>query len=642
MGKARGLRPLQGIAASNPKGILAVMPTQQEQEHQPLLGQVLPHSEYRAAPAHDQSSSPSAGAARRTASAAATPATAEPDMPSLRVLAPVLMAVWVPVFVGALDTTIVATLQSSISSGFHRSEQSSWLGASFFLATCCFTPLYGRLCDPALLGRRWTLILSTGLFALATALCGLAPSMEALIAGRFVAGMGMAGLSVSSSVIMSDWVPIKNRGLLQGALNVLWGLGSGLGGPIGGWMNDHIGWRNAFLIQLPFLLISAVLVILKVHDHHAPGLPTAPETEPSATVPLSQRMGQIDLLGSLTLLCGLGTTITALSILSTQDEEPARKWACRLLILGPLSLVLFFKVEQRAERPILPLKILHSRTPLSHIVANFCVSGGAMSFLYITPLFFQAVRLQSASAAGRRLSPYSLAVAVASLSTGIYIRATGQYYRASIWMNIVMIITPLTFAFVVVCPNVPDWVFYFLVVPQGLGGVSVTTATLIAYVALVRLLFTKVVSRLTLYFCILRLTIKTWNRLINAVDRTDMALATGVSYLFRSAGQAVVVSGSGILLQSLLAKDLRQRLYGPDAAELIARIRHEAALIPYLPSPVREEAVAAYAHALHVVYTALFFLGLIALGANVCMKRKPLPGFEDKRVDRDEESDSAC
>lgn len=68
-------------------------------------------------------------------------------MPPLSRLAPICVAIWVPVFVASLDSTIVATLVGSVSSSFNRSEQAAWLGSSYLLSVCCFTPIYGRLCD---------------------------------------------------------------------------------------------------------------------------------------------------------------------------------------------------------------------------------------------------------------------------------------------------------------------------------------------------------------------------------------------------------------------------------------------------------------------------------------------------------------
>jgi hypothetical protein len=69
---------------------------------------------------------------------------ADPQMPPWRTLIPVLSACWVPVFVSSLDSTIIATLLTSISSDFKSSEQAAWLGSAFLVSLCCFTPIYGR------------------------------------------------------------------------------------------------------------------------------------------------------------------------------------------------------------------------------------------------------------------------------------------------------------------------------------------------------------------------------------------------------------------------------------------------------------------------------------------------------------------
>jgi MFS family permease len=165
--------------------------------------------------------------------------------PPAKIVIPLCIAIWVPVLVSSLDSTIVATLVGSISSSFNKSEQSAWLGTSYLLSVCCFTPIYGRLCDA--MGRRNTMLLALFFFTLGTLLCGIASSMEMLIAARALAGVGGGGLMTCTSTILSDVVPLRDRGLYQGLTNIIYGLGSGMGGPVGGVLNDTLGWRNAFL-----------------------------------------------------------------------------------------------------------------------------------------------------------------------------------------------------------------------------------------------------------------------------------------------------------------------------------------------------------------------------------------------------------
>lgn len=121
-----------------------------------------------------------------------------------------LLALWSGVFLGALDGmlprqlvttgydhipiptgTIVATLLSPIGAHFNRSNQSSYIGTAYLLSVCCFTPLYGRLSD--IIGRKGAMLLALSLFGSGTLLCGIAPSMNVLIAARAIAGMGGGG-----------------------------------------------------------------------------------------------------------------------------------------------------------------------------------------------------------------------------------------------------------------------------------------------------------------------------------------------------------------------------------------------------------------------------------------------------------------
>ena len=289
----------------------------------------------------------------------------DPKTPPMRVLVPILIACWVPVFIGSLDSTIVATLLSSISSSFHSSEQSAWLGSAFLVSVACFTPIYGRLCD--ILGRRNTLLLAQSFFATGTLLCGLSNSMPMLIAARAIAGMGAGGVTTTASVVMSDLVPLKNRGLLQGLTNIVFGLGGGLGGPIGGWLNDSIGWKPAFLIQIPVLAIALVLIAIFIENK-----PRAQSPTPVVHETRWQQLKNVDSLGSLTLLIGVSAPLIALSLMSANDRPVSDPYVIAGLVLGPIFLAAFVYIEAYiAAKPILPLRLLKQRTGLSHALSNF-------------------------------------------------------------------------------------------------------------------------------------------------------------------------------------------------------------------------------------------------------------------------------
>ncbi|KAH9930877.1 major facilitator superfamily domain-containing protein [Fomitopsis serialis] len=100
----------------------------------------------------------------------------------------ILAGIWTATFLSSLNTTLVATLLPSISSEFNKSHQAHWLGTSYLLATCTFTPLYGRLCN--VMGRRDANQMAVYFAAVGTAACGFSGNMEWLIAARFLSGLG--------------------------------------------------------------------------------------------------------------------------------------------------------------------------------------------------------------------------------------------------------------------------------------------------------------------------------------------------------------------------------------------------------------------------------------------------------------------
>ena len=119
----------------------------------------------------------------------------------------------------------------------------------YFIANAASQPIAGRFID--VFGRRSGLIVCNIVFGIETLLCGLASSEWAIILGRVVAGLGGGGIYAISTIVGSDLVPLRKRGIFQGLSTIPVGVGTGLGGLFGGWMNDNWGWKWAFLIQVP-------------------------------------------------------------------------------------------------------------------------------------------------------------------------------------------------------------------------------------------------------------------------------------------------------------------------------------------------------------------------------------------------------
>jgi len=112
--------------------------------------------------------------------------------------------------------------------------------------------------------------------------------------------------------------------------------------------------------------------------------------------------------------------------------------------------------------------------------------------------------------------------------------------------------------------------------------------------------------------------------LIASVSTEDIAVATGIMYLFRTTGQVLGVSLSGILLQGVLVDQLRKRITGPGSSDIINEIRHSISVIPELAPPLRNAAVESYATALRVVFISQIATSFLALVACAFIEENPL------------------
>lgn len=516
------------------------------------------------------------------------------EMPPASRLVPILATIWVPVFVASLDSTVVATLVGSISSSFSAAEQASWLGTSYLLSLCCFNPLVGRLAD--VFGRRTTLIVSIALFTAGTLGCGAAPSFRWFLLARVVAGAGGGGLTTTGNIIMSDIIPLRNRGLMQGATNILFGLGSGLGGPVGGLCNDWIGWRNAFYIQVPFLAVALALALKYISDGDRHG-------HDATAIPTSVKLRRIDFLGSFTLVAAVALLLIPLSLVSGADYSFSNPLIYALLITGGLASFLFIAIELKvAQHPVLPMRLLSHNTGVGVALSNFALSVTSFATLYTFPLYFQAVRLESASEAGLHLIPYSVALSISSVTAGFYMRQTGRFKIYNSVMSTMQLVSAVFFF--LLTPRTPEFITYLAIIPMGVGGAGILTCTLIA--------------------------------LINAVPRSDIAVSTAMTYLFRSTGQVLGVQLSGTILQFTLKRELYARIGDTD---LVEQIRHSSTLIPTLPRHVREAAVQAYYLSLRNVFLFIAIVSIVTVASSLLIEDKVLPEFTKAREQRTEQED---
>ncbi|KAH9816450.1 major facilitator superfamily domain-containing protein [Melampsora americana] len=459
------------------------------------------------------------------------------DLPNYKKLT-IFTATWTAVFLGALDSTIVATLSSSIASSFSAANEVSWLATSYLLSLSATSALYGRLSN--LVGRQLSLFIALTLFTIGTIACGLSTTMNSFIFARFVAGMGGGGVMTTSSIIASDLVPLNRRGMVQGLANICFGAGAALGGPLGGWLADGLGWRYAFIVQVPVLVLAMGMVAYFI-DYCCEGEATNK----------AELIRRIDWWGSLTLVLWNGSLLLSLSFKNNQQYP----WTDPRVYLTLFSFLVFFIaflcIEARvASEPVLPIKLLKLKSPSSIACTFFLIRFVFFTFvLYMYPMYLETVASQTSSEAGLHLVPNSIAIAFGSLLAGIIIRLTSRHKTLTMIGTVVFGFGSAIMVASGLQQASAQWIS---IVPIGFGFASVATSLLVGLMA--------------------------------SVTTEEMATATALTYLFRYTGQVVGVAISGAILQNVLVQELTKRITGPGSLEIIDKIRKQSSIVSDLPT----------------------------------------------------------
>jgi MFS family permease len=329
------------------------------------------------------------------------------------------------VFLASADQTLVVSTYSTIGTELHALSSTSWVATSYFLTLSAFQPLYGKLSD--IFGRKECLLFAYFIFGLGSTLCGFARNMGELIAARAFAGIGGGGMSVCTSVLLSDIVGLRERGTWQGYVNIIYAAGAGSGAPLGGLLADSIGWRWAFIAQGPMCLLAIVAVALVLD------LPKQDHSH------WKEKVLKIDFLGAAILIVAVTGLLVGL------DRGSNGEWKSPITIAGlcmaPLFIVFVLVEKYVAKNPFAPGHIILNRSLFACFLCNFFSFAGWLAALYYIPLYWQVVYGYSAARAGLLLVPSIFCGVSGSLVGGFYMKRTGKYY----WITVVSY-TDLTIA----------------------------------------------------------------------------------------------------------------------------------------------------------------------------------------------------
>ena len=477
----------------------------------------------------------------------------------------VLGALALAVMLANLETSIIATALPTITGQFNAFESFAWVGTAYIVTSAISTPLLGKLSD--LYGRRLIFQSTMAVFLVGSILCGASQSMGQLIAARAFQGMGGGGIQALAFAILGDILPPRERGRYMGYFTLAF-VGSAILGPlIGGVIIDYASWPWIFYINIPFIIIVAGIC------HFA------------LRLPFKRRTAKLDFMGAGLLSLTIASLMIGL-------EEGRHGWTQQhvliLLVVALLGLVAFIKVEQRAEEPMIPLRLFSNDVVRTCALLGMCagvVTYGAGGFL---ALYFQDSLLVSPTESGLRTLPQMLGVTMATFGIGRIIAKTGKYKVFPVIGSVLSVVGLIGIA--QITGTTP---YLYLVIPMilmGFGTAAIFTTTSIA-------------SQ-------------------NAVEFSDLGVATATVLFFRSLGGSFGLAIFGTVLNSTIRSEIPKRItIEPDQASSLIRSPEE---ISALPLASKQAVVDSLALGVSRIYWLCAATMVIAFLLAVILREQPL------------------
>ncbi|ETS73840.1 hypothetical protein PFICI_14786 [Pestalotiopsis fici W106-1] len=379
--------------------------------------------------------------------------------PPLRTVGLIMVALYLAMFLVALDRIIISTAIPTITDEFNSIQDIGWYGGAYVLSGCVTQLLFGRLY--MFYDNKVVFLSAVMLFEIGSAVCGAAPNSVAFILGRVIAGCGSAGVFSGTIVIMIPMAPLEKRPMYQGFLGAIFGVSSVVGPLIGGAFtkNPHLTWRWCFYVNLPIGALSILIIALFLH------LPPPQQ----ASLSLKQKLLRLDPIGNFLFAPSIICLLLALQWGGTDYPWNDQRVIALLVLFGVLFITWLWSQYWQKQRATVPINVLHQRSIIAGVLYSACIGGVMLSMGYYLPIWFQAIDGVDALQSGIRNLPFILGLVVSSILAGGFVARVGHYTPCIISCSIFMSIgAGLMTRLRVDSPNA-EWIGYQTLAGFGMG-----------------------------------------------------------------------------------------------------------------------------------------------------------------------------
>jgi MFS family permease len=329
----------------------------------------------------------------------------------------IVVSMMVPVFLGSVDQSILATSLPTIGRALDDAHNLPWLITAYLIASTALTPLYGKFAD--IHGRRAALLIALGVYMAGSLFAASSTSMVMLIFGRIAQGCGGGGLTAIAQMILGDIASPKDRAKYYAYFSIAFTTAGGCGPVLGGWICDHLYWWMIFLWNFPLCVVAVALTLTMLRR-----------------LPRYDRPHRLDFFGAVLIMAASSSFMLALNLGGVRYpwfSSPVLALIACALVLGAG----FVGRLLTAHEPLIPIAVLADPTARLAMAGHSFGWGSILALNIFLPMYLQSTLGWSATASGLSLM---ILMVTLNATAGLSSQLIGRVKHYKLLPNIFMVL----------------------------------------------------------------------------------------------------------------------------------------------------------------------------------------------------------